>query len=105
MAARGKAASRRATRSSGTPSVRKPSARTASARTAPKRPGTGERLYPPVEPYSSGWLRVTGGHELYFEESGNRRGKPVVFVHGGPGGATDARMRRFFDPKRYRIVM
>ncbi len=48
---------------------------------------------------------MTGGHEIYFEESGDPRGKPTVFVHGGPGGATDARMRRFFDPKRYRIVL
>jgi proline iminopeptidase len=44
-------------------------------------------------------------HEIYFEESGNPRGKPVVFLHGGPGAGTDARMRSFFDPKRYRIVL
>ena len=44
-------------------------------------------------------------HEIYFEESGNPQGKPAVFLHGGPGGATDPKMRRFFDPKRYRIVL
>jgi len=62
-------------------------------------------LYPPIEPYRTGRLPVTGGHDLYFEESGNPRGKPVVFLHGGPGGGTDPKMRRFFDPKRYRIVL
>jgi proline iminopeptidase len=44
-------------------------------------------------------------HELYFEESGNPAGKPVVFLHGGPGGGTSAAMRRFFDPRRYRIIL
>jgi proline iminopeptidase len=62
-------------------------------------------LYPPIEPYRTDYLRVSDVHEIYYEESGNPRGKPVVFVHGGPGGGTDAKMRRFFDPKRYRIVL
>jgi proline iminopeptidase len=62
-------------------------------------------LYPPIKPYNSGFLPVSDGHELYFEESGNRNGKPAVFLHGGPGGGTDAKMRRFFDPQRYRIVL
>jgi proline iminopeptidase len=44
-------------------------------------------------------------HTLYFEECGNPDGKPVVFLHGGPGGGTDAKQRRFFDPARYRIVL
>jgi proline iminopeptidase len=48
---------------------------------------------------------VSGGHEIYYEQSGNPRGKPVVFLHGGPGGGTDAKMRQFFNPKRYRIVL
>ena len=68
--------------------------------TMPKR-----ELYPPIEPNRSGMLRVSDLHELYWEESGNPAGKPVVFLHGGPGGGTDARMRRFFDPARYRIVL
>jgi proline iminopeptidase len=62
-------------------------------------------LYPPIETNRSGWLRVSDLHEIYWEESGNPNGKPVVFLHGGPGGGTDARMRRFFDPARYRIVL
>jgi proline iminopeptidase len=61
--------------------------------------------YPPIEPYRTGRLPVSGGHELYFEESGNPSGKPVVFLHGGPGGGTEPQQRRFFDPKAYRIVL
>ena len=62
-------------------------------------------LYPPIDPYHFGRLQVTGGHDLYFEQSGNPRGKPVVFLHGGPGGGTDPKHRRFFDPERYRIIL
>jgi proline iminopeptidase len=62
-------------------------------------------FYPSIKPYNSGYLRVSPVHEIYFEESGNPRGKPVVFLHGGPGGGTDPKMRRFFNPKRYRIVL
>jgi len=52
-----------------------------------------------------GHLKVPGGHRIYWEECGNPRGKPAVFVHGGPGAGADARSRRFFDPRRYRIVV
>jgi proline iminopeptidase len=62
-------------------------------------------VYPEIEPYRRGRLRVSEVHELYFEESGNPKGKPVVFLHGGPGGGTEARHRRFFDPNGYRIVL
>lgn len=62
-------------------------------------------LYPPVEPYRTGRLPVGGPHELYFEEVGNPEGKPAVFVHGGPGGGSDAVHRRFWDAERYRIVL
>jgi proline iminopeptidase len=62
-------------------------------------------LYPPLRPYRRGMLPVSKLHTLYFEESGNPKGKPVVFLHGGPGGATNPRMRRLFNPRRYRIVM
>ncbi len=62
-------------------------------------------LYPALEARSSGWLRVSPLHEIYWEESGNPSGKPVVFLHGGPGGGTNPQMRRFFDPLRYRIVV
>jgi len=62
-------------------------------------------LYPEIEPHASGLLRVDGVHEIYWEVSGNPSGKPVVFLHGGPGGGTEPKHRRFFDPKRYRIVL
>ena len=62
-------------------------------------------LYPPVDPFRTGRLRVSDVHELYFEESGNPSGKPVVFLHGGPGGGTDPKQRRFFDPAAYRIIL
>jgi proline iminopeptidase len=62
-------------------------------------------LYPPLEPYSTGMLEVGDGQSLYWEESGNPTGKPVVFVHGGPGGGTSPMQRRFFDPARYRIIL
>jgi len=62
-------------------------------------------LYPPVAPYNTGYLSVTAGHELYYEECGNPDGKPVVFLHGGPGAGANAAVRRFFDPSRYRIVV
>ncbi len=62
-------------------------------------------LYPPVEPNRHGHLAVEHGHEIYWEECGNPQGKPVVFLHGGPGAGCDARARRFFDPARYRIFL
>ncbi len=62
-------------------------------------------FYPPIEPYRTGRLDVGDGHSLYFEESGNPKGKPVVFLHGGPGSGTEPRQRRFFDPAHYRIVL
>jgi proline iminopeptidase len=62
-------------------------------------------FYPPIEPYRSGHLAVGDGHEIYWEECGNPKGKPVVFLHGGPGAGCDARARRFFDPARYRIFL
>jgi proline iminopeptidase len=62
-------------------------------------------LYPPIEPYITGTLRVDDIHSLYWEECGNRNGIPVVFLHGGPGGGCSATSRRYFDPARYRIVL
>ncbi|MGD0500232.1 MAG: prolyl aminopeptidase [Bryobacteraceae bacterium] len=61
-------------------------------------------LYPPIEPYNTGRLQVSPVHEIYFEESGNPAGKPVVFLHGGPGGGSDPKQRRFFHPEKYRVV-
>ena len=62
-------------------------------------------LYPEIQPHRTGHLRVSALHEIYYEECGNPQGRPVVFVHGGPGGGADASARRFFDPARYRIVL
>jgi proline iminopeptidase len=62
-------------------------------------------LYPPIAPYRTGRLRVSDEHELYFEECGNPRGTPALFLHGGPGFGTDPNQRRFFDPNAYRIVL
>lgn len=62
-------------------------------------------LYPPIEPYETGMLPVSDLHTLYYEVSGNPEGRPVVFLHGGPGGGTSPDHRRYFDPERYRIVL
>lgn len=62
-------------------------------------------LYPPVEPYETGMLPVGDGNRIYWEQSGNPEGKPVVFLHGGPGGGTSSWNRRFFDPEKYRIIL
>jgi len=69
--------------------------------TSPGRRG----FYPEIEPFAQGMLPVSDVHTLYWEVSGNPKGKPVVFLHGGPGGGTDPRQRRFFDPDKYRIVL
>jgi proline iminopeptidase len=61
--------------------------------------------YPPIEPYKTFQLPVSDLHTLYVEESGNPDGKPVIFVHGGPGGGTSGVDRRYFDPKAYRIIL
>lgn len=62
-------------------------------------------LYPEIEPLETGMLDVGDGQHIYWEVSGNRAGKPVVFLHGGPGGGTSPSHRRLFDPAKYRIVL
>lgn len=62
-------------------------------------------LYPPIEPYAQSTLQVSELHTLYYEESGNPNGKPVVFLHGGPGGGSISLYRQFFDPAQWRIVL
>ncbi len=62
-------------------------------------------LYPEIEPFRTGRLPVGGGHEIYFEESGNPHGQPALFLHGGPGGGSQPSQRRFFDPGHYRIIL
>ena len=65
----------------------------------------GDALYPQLEPYRRDWLDVGGGHRIYFEESGNPKGFPVLFVHGGPGSQSRPAHRRFFDPVFFRIIL
>lgn len=62
-------------------------------------------LFPPIEPYASGMLDLEAPHRMYYEESGNPRGVPVVFLHGGPGAGSSPVHRQFFDPAFYRIVV
>jgi proline iminopeptidase len=62
-------------------------------------------LYPPIEPNQTGYLSVEGGHGIYWEECGNPKGKPVLFLHGGPGIGTQPYHRSFFNPERYRIIL
>jgi proline iminopeptidase len=62
-------------------------------------------LYAESEPSLSGWLDVGGGHEVYYEQCGRVGGKPAVVLHGGPGGAINPTMRRFFDPTRWRTTL
>lgn len=63
------------------------------------------QLYPEIEPYQSGMLQVSDLHSIYYEQSGNPDGKPVVFLHGGPGGGTIPTYRQYFDPQKWRIVL
>jgi len=62
-------------------------------------------LYPPVEPFERMMMDVGDGHQIYVEQSGNPKGLPVVVLHGGPGGGCSPAMRRYFDPRVYRIVL
>ena len=62
-------------------------------------------LYPPIDPYLNGIMNVGDGQQIYWEECGNPSGKPVVFLHGGPGGGIQPMLRRLFDPARYRVVL
>ncbi len=62
-------------------------------------------LFPPIEPFSSGFITVDKPHEIYWEQSGNPDGAPVVFLHGGPGGGITPIYRQFFDPEHYRIIL
>ena len=62
-------------------------------------------LYPEIEPYESGHLALDGLHRMYYEQCGNAKGVPVVFLHGGPGAGANATHRRFFDPGHYRIIV
>jgi proline iminopeptidase len=62
-------------------------------------------LYPEITPYHSGTLAVSPLHTLYFEQSGNPNGRPVVFLHGGPGGGIHPDYHRFFNPEKWRVIV
>jgi len=62
-------------------------------------------MYPSIEPFETGQLKVSDIHTLYYEISGNKEGNPVVFLHGGPGGGTDSSDRTFFNPDKYKVVL
>ena len=62
-------------------------------------------LFPPIEPFERGMIRVSDIHEIYYEVSGAINGKPVLVCHGGPGGGSTPSMRRYFDPNRYKIIL
>lgn len=62
-------------------------------------------LFPEIEPYNSGFIKVDTMHTLYFEECGNPSGVPILFLHGGPGGGISSDHRRLYDPAHYRIIL
>lgn len=70
-----------------------------------KRSAPGLELFPEIEPYSSGFLEVDDEHKLYWEQSGNPDGVPIVLLHGGPGAGATPAHRRFFNPSHYRIII
>ncbi|MBL0141535.1 MAG: prolyl aminopeptidase [Betaproteobacteria bacterium] len=72
---------------------------------ANRRNGESLPLFPAVDSHSGGYLQRDGEHRLYWEESGNPQGVPVVFLHGGPGAGAGPVHRQFFDPAHYRIVI
>ncbi|HYF08332.1 MAG TPA: alpha/beta fold hydrolase, partial [Acetobacteraceae bacterium] len=62
-------------------------------------------LFPDIAPYETGLLPLSAGHVMYWEQVGNPRGQPVLFLHGGPGAGAGAVHRRFFDPGHWRVVI
>ena len=62
-------------------------------------------LFPPIDPFHSEMLDTGDGHQVYVEQCGNRHGRPVVVLHGGPGAGCSPSMRRYFDPERYHIIL
>jgi proline iminopeptidase len=70
-----------------------------------KNPVEETKLWSPIEPFQSGYLEVSDIHKIYYELSGNSEGKPVFFLHGGPGGSSSPYMRRFCDPDKFLMVL
>jgi proline iminopeptidase len=62
-------------------------------------------LFPEIGPFETGYLPLSGGHVMYWEQVGNPRGRPVLFLHGGPGAGAGAVHRRFFDPDFWRVII
>jgi proline iminopeptidase len=62
-------------------------------------------LYPPIQPFDDGFLKVSDLHTMHYEQVGNPKGKKAVFLHGGPGGGLDEDYRRYFDPARWHVVL
>jgi len=62
-------------------------------------------LYPEIAPYNTGFLTVSDIHTIYYEECGNPQGKPIIFLHGGPGGGVSPGSRRYFNPQKWRIIL
>ena len=62
-------------------------------------------LYPEIEPFDSGYFDVSDLHTIYYEQVGNPKGQPIVFLHGGPGGGICSDYRRYFDPKKWRVIL
>ena len=63
------------------------------------------KLYPKIKPYNTFYLKVSKLHTIYVEESGNPKGKPVIFLHGGPGGGIEPIYRQYFNPKKWHIII
>jgi len=62
-------------------------------------------LFPAIEPYDKGYLQVSSKHKIYYEQVGNPKGSPILFIHGGPGSGISADNRRYFDPNYYRVIL
>ncbi|HEY4029212.1 MAG TPA: prolyl aminopeptidase [Caulobacteraceae bacterium] len=72
---------------------------------SPAAPAVRRGLYPEIDPFEAGLIQTGGPHEVYYEVCGNPRGRPAVVLHGGPGGAINPTMRRFFDPKKWKVAL
>lgn len=62
-------------------------------------------LYPPIKPYKRGYLKVSDGYRLYYELCGNPKGKPVLYLHGGPGAGISPKDRRYFNPRKFNAIL
>ncbi len=79
--------------------------RSPSSSSSSAAPATRRSLYPEIDAFDSGWMKAGGPHEVYYEVCGNPKGRPAVVLHGGPGGAINPTMRRFFDPRKWKVAL